>query len=135
MLDWVQDVPLLMNTLQFLKFKRKYVEIEDKLREKRDHFNQLFPLEVWVVNRSLKQLLKVSIRCRFQEYLFRNSLQIIIKVFVAEFIFSKIPYFQHILLNTFVWIRFNYGNLSLSRSFLDLKTTFRLQKPHCENFW
>ena len=46
MLDWVQDVPLLMNTLQFLKFKRKYVEIEDKLREKRDHFNQLFPFEV-----------------------------------------------------------------------------------------
>ena len=30
MLGWVQDVPLQIDTLQFLKFKRRYVKTEDK---------------------------------------------------------------------------------------------------------
>ena len=39
-------------------------------------------------------------------------LQIIIKVFVAEFILSKIPRFTHILLNTFRRVRLYYQNFS-----------------------
>ena len=37
----------------------------------------------------------------------------IIKAPVADFIFSKIPCFQHIVLNTFRWMRFKYENYSL----------------------
>ena len=55
---------------------------------------------------------------------------------MAEFVFSKIPYFQHILLehlwtNAFeLWKFFFQEHL-----ILDIKTTFRLQKPHCKYFW
>ena len=44
MLGWVQEVPLRINTLQLLKFKRRYVYMQDK--ERKNHFNQLFPFEV-----------------------------------------------------------------------------------------
>ena len=30
MLGWVQDVPLQIDTLQFLKFKQRYVNMEDQ---------------------------------------------------------------------------------------------------------
>ena len=44
MLGWVQDVLLQTDTLQFLKFKQRYVKMEDK--ERWNHFNQLFPLKL-----------------------------------------------------------------------------------------
>ena len=44
-----------------------------------------------------------------------NFLQIIINASLTEFIFSKIPYIQHILMNTFRRMRLNYGNFSLRR--------------------
>ena len=80
-------------------------------------------------------------------------LQIIIKASLAEFIFSKIPCFQHIfLLNTFRRMCLNYENCSLRRILFynlvpraqslssssyrgDEVAYFRLQKPHCENIW
>ena len=43
MLGWVQDMPLKIDASQFLKFKQRYVKMEDKFRW--NHFNQLFPYE------------------------------------------------------------------------------------------
>ena len=42
-------------------------------------------------------------------------LPIIIKEFVANFIFIKMPCFQHIFLNTFRWMRLKYENYFLKR--------------------
>ena len=44
-------------------------------------------------------------------------LQTIIKVFVADFVFSKIPCVEHILLNTFRRMRLKHENYSLSVSY------------------
>ena len=44
-----------------------------------------------------------------------NFLEIIIKAFLAEFIFSKILYFQHVIMNTFRQMCLNYKNCSLRR--------------------
>ena len=44
MFGWCQDVPLQIDTLQFLKFKQRYTKMVDKLRWY--HFNQRFPFEV-----------------------------------------------------------------------------------------
>ena len=49
-------------------------------------------------------------------------LQIVIKESVAEFVFIKTPYFQHILLNTFKRMHLKYVNYSLRRT---LFQTFR----------
>ena len=58
----------------------------------------------------------------YQKYLFdvilknicsENFTQIIIKSSVAALILSKIPCFQHILMNTFRRMRLNYENCSL----------------------
>ena len=111
MLRWVQDVTLQIYTLWFLKFKRRYVS--KRIQLKMNHFNQLFTFKVEVINRSLKQLSKVSVRCRSQEYLSGKFLKIIVKGFVAGFICSKILCFQHILINTFRRMRLNYENCSL----------------------
>ena len=54
------------------------------------------------ISRSLK-LSKVSAWCCSAEHLFGKSLQIIIKVFVAEFVLSKIPCFQHMFPKTFTY--------------------------------
>ena len=63
-------------------------------------------------------------------------LQIVIKVSVAVSIFSKILCFQRILLKTLRRMRLNYENCFLEENLiLEVKTTFRLQKPHCENVW
>ena len=43
MLDWGQDVPLQTDTLQFLKFKPRYLKMKDKQRW--NYFNQLFPFK------------------------------------------------------------------------------------------
>ena len=80
-------------------------------------------------SRPLKQLSKVSVRCCSQEYLFGNFLQIIVKGSVADFKFIKIPCFQHILLNTFRWMRLKHGNYSLSRI---LFQTFK-KHSHCKS--
>ena len=70
-------------------------------------------------------------RCRSQEYLFGN----IIKGSVAEFIFSKIPSFQHILLNTLRQMHLQYENYSLRcMEISDTQRTLTLQKPHCKYF-
>ena len=42
-------------------------------------------------------------------------LQIIINAFAADFIFSKIPCFQHILLDSFRQVRLKYENCFLRR--------------------
>ena len=55
-----------------------------------------------------------------------NFKNICSKNFVAEFIFSKISCFQHILLNTFRRMRLNYENCSL-RSIL-----FQTLKQHSD---
>ena len=51
-------------------------------------------------------------------------LKIFCKLFVAEFVFSKILCFQHIPMNSFRQINLNYGNCSL-----------RDIKYHWVNFW
>ena len=43
MFGWVQDVPLQINTLQFLKFTQRYVKMEDEQRW--NHSNHLCPVE------------------------------------------------------------------------------------------
>ena len=40
-------------------------------------------------------------------------LQVVIKAYLADFVFSKIPRFQYILLNTFTRMRLKYENYSL----------------------
>ena len=47
---------------------------------------------------------------------------------MAEIFFSKIPCFQHILLNNFRRTYLNHENCSLRR-------IFGLEKPHYEKFW
>ena len=66
---------------------------------------------------SLKQLSKVLVQWYSQEYLFGKFLQIIIKVFVTEFIFSEILCFQNILLNTFRLVTLSYENYSFEGSY------------------
>ena len=98
----------------------------------------------------------------FSRYLFKNSQQIIIKASLAEFIFRKIPCFQHIFFLWASWdgcvwiiklffeaqcILFYNFQLKKKKAFrlpltawtklliLDIKTTFRLEKPHCKDVW
>ena len=63
--------------------------------------------------RPLKQLSKVTVRCRSEEYLFGNFSANYYQGSVAEFMFIKIPCFQHILLNTFRRMRLKYEHYSL----------------------
>ena len=51
----------------------------------------------------------------FSRKLFRNFLQIVIKVSLAEFIVSKIPWFKHIPLNALRRMFLDYENCSLRR--------------------
>ena len=44
MLGWIQDESQQIDTLEFLKFKQRYVKMEDEY--KWNHFNQLFPFKV-----------------------------------------------------------------------------------------
>ena len=113
MLGWGQEVPLQINTLQLLKFKRRYVKIKKDLKIK-------------VIRRPLKQLSKVSVRCLSQEYNFGK--------FSANYYISTCSrvYFQFILvyfffLNTFRRMRLNYENYSF-RSIL-----FQTLKLHSDN--
>ena len=54
---------------------------------------------------------------------------------MAEFIFSKIPCFQHILLNTLRQMSPKDENYSLRcMEILDIQTTLKHQKPHCKKF-
>ena len=85
-------MPLRIDTLQFLKFKRRHVKMKDKLRW--NHFNQLFPFEVEAIGQPSKQLSKLSVRRGTQDYLFENFLQTIIKTYVAELNYSKLPCLQ-----------------------------------------
>ena len=57
-----------------------------------------------------------------------NLLQIIVKTSVAEFMFSKIPWFLYIL---FFPLNFFFE----AHLILDDKAAFRLQKPRCKDFW
>ena len=63
-----------------------------------------------------------------------NVLQTIINGYVEEFIFSKIPCFQHILMNTFRWMRLNHENCSLGRILFWTLKKYSDYKPHCVNF-
>ena len=86
------------------------------------------------ISRLLKQPSKVSVRYPSQEYLFGNFS--VNKGSVAEFIFSKIPCFQHILPNAFTEMRLKYENYYLRcMEILDIQTTLTLQKPLCKYFW
>ena len=58
MLDWVQNVPVLVDPTYFLKFKWRYLPDS---KQRWNHFNQL--------SRLIKQLSKVSVRWRSQKYL------------------------------------------------------------------
>ena len=98
MLGWVPDVPLQIDTLQPLKFKDMQ---RWRTSKKWNHLNQLLPFEVQAISRQLKQLSKVLSGAISKNISSKYFLQIIIKVSVAEFIFSKIPCFNHILLKTF----------------------------------
>ena len=65
--------------------------------------------------RPLTQLSKVSAESlsRVTLTLFGFFLQIVIESSVVEFISSKFPWFQHILLNLFKRMRLQYENYSL----------------------
>ena len=52
-----------------------------------------------------------------------------------RFFFSKIPWLQHILLNTFRRMLWSMKIFFETHLVLDIKITFRQQKPHCKNFW
>ena len=74
----------------------------------------LFPFEVKVISRPFKTTIKCICPVPFSRFLFGNFLQIVIKASLAEFIFSKIPCFHHILLlNTLRLMWLNYENCSL----------------------
>ena len=56
-----------------------------------------------------------------------DLLEIVIKASLAKFVFSEIPCFKNILLNTFRQMRLKYENYFLRNIFfLDIQTTFRL---------
>ena len=83
-----------------------------------------------MIRRPLKQRSKVSVHCQFQDFCSENFLQIIIQPSVPNFIFSKVPCFQHILLNTCRWILLKYEKYSLRLIF------FQTLKQHsdCKSF-
>ena len=72
-----------------------------------------------------KHLSRVLVWCRSQNIFSDSFLAIAIELSLTEFIFSKVPCFQHILLIIRGWLHL----------VLDIQTTFRQQKPHCNNFW
>ena len=87
------------------------------------------------ISQLLKQPSKVSVWCCSQEYLFRNFSVNYYQKSLAEFIFSKIQCFLHILLNTLRQMRLKYENYSLRcLEILDIQTTLTLQKPYCKQF-
>ena len=95
--------------IQPLIFKCRYVKMEVEWRS--NHFNQLSSFEVEVIIRPLEQLSKVSVRCSFQEFLFRKFCA----NYYQNIFFSKIPCFQHILLNTFRRMCLKYESYSFRR--------------------
>ena len=76
--------------------------------------------------RPLKQLSKVFVRYRSPGYYSVNFLQTIFKASVVEFVFSKIPCFHHIIMNTFRRMHLKYENY-WKYLIIDIKTTFRPQ--------
>ena len=62
---------------------------------------------------TFKQQSKASLQWCSQEHFFKNFLTVIIKTSAAEIIFSKVPYFKHILLNYFRRICLMYENYPL----------------------
>ena len=63
--------------------------------------------------KELKQISKGSVWCRYSE----NVLQVIIKASVTDFIFSKTPCFQHILLNSFKRHHLKYETILSAASY------------------
>ena len=115
MLDWVQNVTLQVNTTGFLKFRRKYLP-DSKKRWK--HFNQLSAFEVQInLSYKLKPIIETAFKSIsvLKNICHENILKIVIKASTMDFIFSKIPYFQHILLNTFRRMSLKYKNYCLRR--------------------
>ena len=106
MLGWVQDIPLHIHTLQFLKFKQTYVKMED--RYKWNHFNQFIPFEVQAISQPLKTNQNNLFGAATKNIYSEVFLQIIIKT-------SVIPSFRHIHLNNFQMDAFAYENCSLRR--------------------
>ena len=64
--DYVQNVPLMVDTTQLLKFKGDM----SLTASKEGIILQFTSVNCQSISRALKQLLKVSARCRSQEYLF-----------------------------------------------------------------
>ena len=81
--------------------------------------------------KELKQISKGSARCRSQACYSENVLQFIIKASVTDFIFSKTPCFQHILLNSFRRYHPKYENYSSSSI---LFSTLKQQSDYKINF-
>ena len=79
MLEWNQNVPLQVNTTQFLKFQRRY--LPDASRDGIiliNYLNLMFRSVNCVSSRRplLKQLSKVSVRCRSSEHLSRVASEV-----------------------------------------------------------
>ena len=68
------------------------------------HFHNLFPFEKLSHQSIIKLNIKSFCPVPFSK---ENFLQIIIKAFLADYIFRKILCFQHILMNTFRWMSLN----------------------------
>ena len=109
--DWVQNVPMQVDTTQLSKFKRRYFSFASK-----DGIIWKFrSVNCQSIIRPLKQLPKVSPVSLSRIFVRKFFLEIIIKVSVTEFVLSKIPLFQHILMNTFRRIRLKYETYFLRR--------------------
>ena len=67
--------------------------------------------------KELKQISKGSAWCRSQACYSENVLQVIIKASVTDFIFSKTPCFQHILLNSFKRHHLKYETILSAASY------------------
>ena len=83
--------------------------------------------------RTIKTTIKKSLRWCSQEYLFGKFLQITIKVSAAEFIFSKIPYFRIILLNTFRLVTLKYENNYFEAFYFRYSNNIQVVASNCKN--
>ena len=104
--DWVRNVPLSVDTSQFLKFIWGCLPNSMLIASKDGiiwhHFHLQFrSLNYLSISRPLKQLSKISLRWCSQEHLFVKVSANYYQILAVEFIFRKVLCFQQILLNTF----------------------------------
>ena len=118
------------NKFNFFKFIRRYLP-KIKQRSTIILINNLHlkfrTVNCLSINQPPKQLPKASVRCRFKSICSENFQKIFIQTSVWEFIISKIPCFQHILLNTYGGMPMKHENYSLR---LILSQTFKQHLDH-----